>query len=423
MKTKYLLYFFFLVFFEKISAQKVCFMADIQPIIQKKCTPCHHADGSAPFSLTSYEDCLKRRNFIKTVTETRYMPPWFADTSFSHFKNERILTQNEIEKISLWAKGKKEEKSAKNQTWLPFIEDAKWDKNRPKIVIPFNKPFLIPNNNQEQFRVFVLPTNADKTLYIKGIEFLPDAKKLAHHNRVMIDTTRLLRKDDGIEVGASSEFERLKVPLADQFWHGWVPGRGAIFYPKGIAKILPKNADLVINMHYAPSSREISDQSKLILYPVLENEKIDRIAQTFVMTETDIVNEPFEIAADTIVKFYMRSPMIPYDLSLLSVLPHGHLLLKNFKCYAITPDGDLLPMFNIPKWDFNWQMNYQFKHFTKLPKGSVVFAEAEYDNTQKNPKNPFSPSQKITYGWGTKNEMMNVIFEYVPYRVGDELLK
>jgi hypothetical protein len=99
------------------------------------------------------------------------------------------------------------------------------------------------------------------------------------------------------------------------------------------------------------------------------------------------------------------------------------LLCKNFKVYAITPDGDFLPILSIPQWNFNWQMNYQFPHLTKLPKGSIIFGEADYDNTKNNLRNPFFPSKKTTYGWGTNNEMMNLIFEYVPYQNGDEKIE
>ena len=44
----------------------------------------------------------------------------------------------------------------------------------------------------------------------------------------------------------------------------------------------------------------------------------------------------------------------------------------------------------------------------------------EYDNTIKNGRNPYNPPQDIKYGWGTKDEMMNLIFQFVEYQPGDE---
>ena len=49
--------------------------------------------------------------------------------------------------------------------------------------------------------------------------------------------------------------------------------------------------------------------------------------------------------------------------------------------------------------------------------------EAVYDNTRKNPLNPFNPSQLITEREGsmrTSDEMLQFIITYMPYQNGDE---
>ena len=97
-----------------------------------------------------------------------------------------------------------------------------------------------------------------------------------------------------------------------------------------------------------------------------------------------------------------------------------HLLGKSFKVFAVAPDGEGIPLINIPEWDFNWQMSYMFPSYVKLPKGTVIYAMGTYDNTKSNPKNPSVVPRNIGLGWGTKDEMMNVVFYYVPYREGDE---
>jgi hypothetical protein len=118
----------------------------------------------------------------------------------------------------------------------------------------------------------------------------------------------------------------------------------------------------------------------------------------------------------------MRSPQLQDSISLISIMPHMHLLGKTFKSYAITPDGNILPLVNVPHWDFNWQTTYQFSKFTLLPKGTVIYAEATYDNTNDNPLNPYKPARTVGYGWGSKDEMMNLVLYYVKYKKGDELI-
>src|SRR5450756_742150 len=75
---------------------------DIAPVIQSKCAVCHQPGEAAPFPLLTYEDVAKRASFIHKVVESRYMPPWRADGQYSHFANERTLSDGEISLITTW---------------------------------------------------------------------------------------------------------------------------------------------------------------------------------------------------------------------------------------------------------------------------------------------------------------------------------
>ncbi len=402
----------------KMMAQRaLTYYEDIQPIIEKNCIACHRSGEAAPFSLETYDDVVRRADFIQMVTEARYMPPWHADIAFSEFRNQRVLTETEIQKIAQWvAEGKKRGKAPQNAKSKPIALTYP----PPDLVLAM-RTFIIPGDATEQFRIFVIPTNLKEERYVRGVEFRPGNLKLAHHARLMLDTTQRLRPDDGSVAGdTATEFTRLNVQLADYFFHGWVPGNFLTLYPEGIGKRLPQGSDIILNMHYSPTTTDAVDQSHIRLY--FTKEKPRRLVKTFILDENWIVNQPFKIYAGQEVKFYMRSPVIPNDISLISVLPHMHLLGKNFKAYAITPQGRIINLIKINEWDFNWQMTYTFKNLIKLPKGSVVYAEATYDNTSNNRRNPHFPPRDVTYGWGTFNEMMNLIFEYLDYEPGDETL-
>ena len=58
------------------SQAPVTWRQQIGPLVYKNCTSCHHAGGSGPFSLTTYQDAKRRGGLMKTVTASRYMPPW-----------------------------------------------------------------------------------------------------------------------------------------------------------------------------------------------------------------------------------------------------------------------------------------------------------------------------------------------------------
>src|SRR6188768_3837046 len=83
------------------------FTKDIAPIFQAKCEACHRPDSIAPMSLVTYEEARPFLASIKTKVSTRVMPPWHIDKTIGiqKFKNDRSLTDAEIDTIVRWANG------------------------------------------------------------------------------------------------------------------------------------------------------------------------------------------------------------------------------------------------------------------------------------------------------------------------------
>ena len=54
-------------------------------------------------SLISYKDTRPWAKAIKAAVITRRMPPWFADSKYGHFINDRSLKQSEIDTLAKWA--------------------------------------------------------------------------------------------------------------------------------------------------------------------------------------------------------------------------------------------------------------------------------------------------------------------------------
>jgi hypothetical protein len=92
----------------------------------------------------------------------------------------------------------------------------------------------------------------------------------------------------------------------------------------------------------------------------------------------------------------------------------------HWRVFVEKPDGDTIPLIDIPDWDFNWQGDYQFRRLIVVPAGSVIHAYAGYDNTVNNPFNPNNPPQMITWGEGTGDEMFFLPLTFLLYQPGDE---
>lgn len=396
-------------------AQSVTYYEHIEPIIINNCASCHKPGGIGPFSLQTYNEVAAKGNFIAHVTKSKYMPPWKADPTFQHFRNERLLKPEKIQLIQQWVKdGMPKGKKSKRKLELALAEEPA---SKPDLSVTMQKPFAIPDKSIEEFRFFSIPTQLQEDEYVSAIEFIPGNRRQVHHSRIMTDTTNDIRAIDGMSELDPRVKQFQKTPLVDEFLYGWVPGNDKIFFPPGSGKLLHKDTDLILNMHYSPSSIAQEDQSTINLY--FSETKVDRIVQTLTLREVDIVNQPFYIFAETTPTFFINY-RVPKDMSIISVLPHMHFIGKNFKATAETPTGESIPLIRINEWDFNWQMTYQYEKLLKIPAGSYIRVEAQYDNTSDNKANPFSPPRNIGYGWSSTSEMCNLIIYYLDYKEGDE---
>ena len=186
MVNRYLPAFFFCFFLSYTHAQEVNYEQHIAPIIQKNCISCHRSGGYGPFPLTTYADVQKRGKFIAHVTKTKYMPPWKADPSFSHFKNERILTDQEINQIQLWVTQGMKRGEESSQSPVDYHSTAY---AKPDLIFRMNSSYQLSAKGIEDYRFFHVPTHLDRDVYISAIAFVAGNKRYVHHSRIMVDTS------------------------------------------------------------------------------------------------------------------------------------------------------------------------------------------------------------------------------------------
>ena len=81
---------------------KPSFGKEIAPILHEKCAQCHRPGEVAPMSLMSYEEVRPWVRAIKTKVVSRQMPPWYAEGEHGKWRNDRRLSQADIDKIVAW---------------------------------------------------------------------------------------------------------------------------------------------------------------------------------------------------------------------------------------------------------------------------------------------------------------------------------
>jgi hypothetical protein len=87
-----------------IITTKITWSKEMSRLVYKRCAVCHR-DGGAAFSLLTYDAARPWAKAIKEEALERRMPPWQAVKGFGDFKDDRGLTQEELEVISDWVEG------------------------------------------------------------------------------------------------------------------------------------------------------------------------------------------------------------------------------------------------------------------------------------------------------------------------------
>ena len=328
----------------------------------------------------------------------------------------------------------------------PPIFSSRSDLGEPDLVIT-TKPYTIEGNNKDHFVVTKIPIELDQDTTIRAIEFVPDNRELLHHmnaHLVHYEPGAKTRMDGGEhfvdgEAYTSTQIYKLldllnddgSEPFLSPSICNYLPGVTGILYPENIGgwQVGKESVLLVKDIHYGPTPRAQRDQSTFnIFFSDKEPERPIRevimgTLSTFIRGEPIApINEPLIIPPGVIKKF-STSLTINRDLSLLTINPHMHLLGKSFLAYAVDTVGDTIPLIKIPRWDFRWQYFYTFKNTLRIPKGSTIYCEGEFDNTANNENNPFDPPQTITGSNGsmrTTEEMFQFIISYLVYQKGDE---
>jgi mono/diheme cytochrome c family protein len=391
-----------------LADEAITFNKHIAPILWQNCAGCHHQGAVAPFPLVSYKDAARRAKFIRDITADRRMPPWRAEHGYGPFENERRLSDADIRTIAQWFEGGSPEGDAKDLAKAPTFPEG-WQLGKPDLILKMPAPFKVPATGPDVYRCFVIPIPTNDAATVAAVEFHPGNRRAIHHASFNLDTKGLGRKrlsesNDG-QSGYSSFGGPGFAPTGGL--GGWGLAALPRFLPDGIGMILPKDCDLVLQIHYHPTGKEEVDQSELGIY--FSKKPATRFVTTISARTTDIAIP----AGAKRHHVACASPPLPVDVTVLTVTPHMHFLGREIEAAALLPDGRKRPLVAVKNWNFHWHERYSFASPLRLPKGTIIHVNAFYDNSADNPSNPNQPPKLVKYGNNLTDEMVSAMLEVV----------
>jgi mono/diheme cytochrome c family protein len=417
---------------------------DVAPIVYANCITCHRPGEVAPMSLLSYAEARPWAKGMKAKVVAHEMPPWFADPRYGKFNNKRGLTEAQIDAIARWADAGAPQGTGPAPVAPNFGDRSAELMDRPPDAIIDGVEVSVPAN--EVLPTLALWTKAPYTedKYIEAVENRPSNRAVTHHstfsaaplprgahhiglgpawpNGQIVNAIPV--REDGSQLGPEQDEDAEEAVAnvdsnATNFQNVmtfYAPGTGALKFKPGLVKVLRADDYIRWGLHYNATGRPEVDRSSARLWFTTQPGELHKLVAG--TANNNNLYEGTEIIGNSV-----RRPNIPAytenyrvsslrsinsDTTLNSFWPHMHARGKDMTYSVTYPDGREEVLLSVPKYSFEWQIQYQFDQAVKLPAGSVLRVVAHFDNSAKNKFNP-APDQELPWGAQSWHEM------YFPY--------
>ncbi|HEX8911555.1 MAG TPA: redoxin family protein [Humisphaera sp.] len=361
----------------------------ISRIVQRSCLECHRAGENGPFELATYADVKDHLPMIRKVVQKGTMPPWHAAAATSApFANDWSLPEQDKADLLAWAAAGAPEGDPKDAP-LPRQFVQGWRIGKPDAVFAANREQEIPAKGPIRYRYAIADTKLTEDKWVSAVEIRCDQPQVVHHLLAFV-----IFPPGDARVKNYPDFKG----GTGGYFAGLVPGQAASFFPEGTAKLLPKGAQILLQIHYTPNGKAVTDRPRIGFRFAAGPPKHE-------MLTVSAHTERFKIApgdpnAEVTADYPFRAPARIYSFN-----PHSHVRGKAWRYELLFPDGRKQTVLDVPRYDFNWQLEYRLAEPIDVPAGAVLRATAWYDNSKDNPGNP-DPTATVRFGEQTDQEMM-----------------
>lgn len=362
----------------------ITYARHVSRILQERCVECHRAGEVAPFPLTNFEEVVGWAETIREVVDEGRMPPWFASPDHGTFLHDGRMPDEEKRALREWVANGCPEGDPKE---LPEPREYTlgWAMDEPDAVYAMSDtPFVVPAEGVIEYQNYTVDPQWTEDKWICGAEARPGNRSVVHHILVFIRRPKKIYHP----------------MLPGELVSAYAPGmKPTVAHAEDMALLAPAGSKIVFQVHYTPNGTEQRD--------------ISQVGFRF----RDPKEVKMEIKAGMAINIFFKIPprhenfpvkathVFTEDSLLLGVNPHMHLRGKSFRYEAIYPDGRSEIVMDCPRYDFNWQLGYQYAEPLVMPKGTQLICTAHFDNSEGNPSNP-DPERAVRFGEQTWEEMM-----------------
>lgn len=377
-----------------VAFARISYAREIAPILQDKCVTCHLNGGIGPFAMDSYDVVKGFAPMIRETVRTRRMPPYFADPHIGAFKNDQGLTAQQTKLLVHWIeagapRGEGADPLVVNKTRVA----SEWPENlgKPDVIVDL-PAFKVPASGIVDYQNMRVANPFSENTWLRAIAMKPGDRRVLHH---VVSNHR------------PAPGSRPTIPGGSV--GSYTPGAQPQIMGDNSGAPVPAGGELNFQMHYTTMGAETTDRSQVGFYVLKEQPK-------YVKRSAVIGDFALMIPAGAARHRETAYLTFPADAYLYTLYPHSHYRGYHVELKAILPDGKETMLLSLPKYDFNWQRDYDPVKPILVKAGTKLVATWVYDNSVHNTANP-DPTRNVTWGEQSHEEMM---YFRVNYRWADE---
>ncbi|HET9159463.1 MAG TPA: hypothetical protein VFN88_02535, partial [Caulobacteraceae bacterium] len=377
----------------KAQFAQISYVKDIAPIIQEKCANCHQPGGIGPMQLNNYAQIKGFAPMIREVIRTNRMPPFMADETVGHFKDDERLSPTQIKTLVHWIeagapRGQGDDPLAKIKFQAPD-----WPLGKPDVIV--DVPAVnIPATGVMEYQRPVVPNVMTEGRWMKATTFRISDRKVVHH----------------ILTGVVSGTPKLGDTASETTWGasigGYGPGRGSNLTPPDMGVWIPPSGGVAFQNHYTPYGKATVEKTQMGIYFYPKGQEPKYPMRTFGIFDFGI-----EIPAKAEFHPEVAYIEIPKEMIIYGLTPHAHVRGGSANVSIVYPNGKEEMLLALPKYDFNWQYEYFLAEPLHAPPGSKIVTHWTYDNSTRNTGNP-DPFKQVNWGEQTSEEMLALYLHY-----------
>ena len=398
------------------SSSEVTYHKQIRPLLEKNCLSCHVAGGIGPFPLDDWSTVKQVAGSVVGAVKSRVMPPWPAKADCHQIRDVRALSDAEIGLFTQWQAANFPEGDAKDYAPPPPAA-ALADIGPATLELDAGMKYT-PPRNADDYRCFLTNHTFETDTYLTGIDIVPDQRAEVHHVQVhRLTPTQLTQLQAADQTAAGSGYPCNAGLVASQNMFSWRPGSERVTFDKGDAAYIEAGSSIMLQVHYntvfLPDDQSPTpDQTKVAFWTLPNGELPDRVIyRTGVTAAVNVPPNNAHVVSEAHVMMSQLASVGPTRTfvpgEIIGMTPHAHQIASQMSS-GISQAGTTSCLIDVPKWDFNWQLDYLFSEGVKYSATDSIRATCVYDNSAAHQPVVDGVQQQprqVTFGEGSLDEM------------------